>query len=143
MFSKILTFGIGALALVQGALAIAPGRYIIRNREMGTLVSIGGGQPLSLSRSPFPAPVGQWNVEKSGQDEYTIINDDVAVLAYENTLFAGNRIDNFSIEDAGNDLLVIRATDSNRVWTAANDDATVHLEDDEGSNSQRWVFVPL
>jgi hypothetical protein len=66
MFSKILTFGIGALALVQGALAIAEGRYIITNPEMGTLVSFHKGDPILLSRAVAP-PLG----EVSSQALYT------------------------------------------------------------------------
>jgi hypothetical protein len=59
MFPKIFAFGIGALALVQGAFAIAPGRYIITNPEMGTLVSFHKGDPILLSRAPVPPPLGQ------------------------------------------------------------------------------------
>jgi hypothetical protein len=58
MFSKILTFGIGALVLVQGALAIALGRYIITNPEFGNLVSFRKGDPITLSRAPVPSPFG-------------------------------------------------------------------------------------
>jgi hypothetical protein len=58
MFPKILAFGIGALALIQGALAIAPGGYIIANPEMGTLVSFRKGDPIELSMAPVPSPFG-------------------------------------------------------------------------------------
>ncbi|KAJ7866253.1 hypothetical protein B0H14DRAFT_2733227 [Mycena olivaceomarginata] len=143
MFPKILAFGIGALALVQGALAIAPGRYIITNPEMGTLVSLRKNDPILLSRTPIPSPFGPWTVNQLGQ-EYTITNDDASVYASEDTLFTGDRFDTFSIEDAGNDLFVIRASDDRHVWTAGNiDDARVHLNVDEGRNSQRWALVPL
>ncbi|KAJ7346352.1 hypothetical protein DFH08DRAFT_871041 [Mycena albidolilacea] len=107
MFSKILTFGIGALALVQGALAIAEGRYVITNPEMGTLVSFNKGDPILLSRAPLPPPLGQWTVNQLGQ-EYTITNADASVYANEVTLFTGDRFDTFSIEDAGDDLFVVR-----------------------------------
>ncbi|KAJ7346373.1 hypothetical protein DFH08DRAFT_937576 [Mycena albidolilacea] len=123
MFSKILTFGIGALALVQGALAIAEGRYIIANPEMGTLVSFHKGDPILLWRAPVTPPLG------------------------EDTLFTGDDADTFSIEDAGFDQFVIRVPGTNRVWTAGQiDDPTnleVHLNADEGENSQRWTLVPL
>ncbi|KAJ7346388.1 hypothetical protein DFH08DRAFT_1081166 [Mycena albidolilacea] len=144
MFSKILTFGIGALALVQGALAIAPGRYIITNPEMGTLVSFRKGDPILLDRAPLLPPLGQWTVNEIGQDVYTITNADASVYANEDTLFTGDRFDIFFIQDAGNNEFVIRVPDSDHVWTAGNvDDARVHLNVDEGSNSQRWALVPL
>ncbi|KAJ7327428.1 hypothetical protein DFH08DRAFT_1084671 [Mycena albidolilacea] len=144
MFSKILTFGIGALALVQGALAIAPGRYIIANPEFGNLVSFRKGDPIALSRAPVPSPFGPWNVEQSGPNGYTITNDDAAVYANENTLFTGDHADTYSIEDAGFDQFVIRVPQTNRVWTAGQiDDPTVHLNPDQGENSQRWTLLPL
>ncbi|KAJ7346348.1 hypothetical protein DFH08DRAFT_810180 [Mycena albidolilacea] len=59
MFSKTLTFGIGALALVQGALAIAEGRYIITNPAMGTLFRFTAGPSLRVSRDPSPPPPSQ------------------------------------------------------------------------------------
>ncbi|KAJ7866230.1 hypothetical protein B0H14DRAFT_2733174, partial [Mycena olivaceomarginata] len=143
MFPKVLAFGIGALALVQGALAIAPGRYIISNPEMGTLVSLNKGDPILLSRAPIPSPSGPWNVKQSGQDGYTITNDDASVYANENTLFTGDDADTYSIEDADFDQFIIRVPGTNRVWTAGQiDDATVHLNRDEGENSQRWTLVP-
>ncbi|KAJ7866267.1 hypothetical protein B0H14DRAFT_2573537 [Mycena olivaceomarginata] len=129
MFPKILAFGIGALALVQGALAIAPGRYIITNPEFGTLVSFRKGDPIVLDRAPpFPPQAGQWTVNEIGQDVYTITNADASVYANEDTLFTGDRFDIFLIQDAGNDLFVIKATDNDHVWTGGNiDDARIFL----------------
>ncbi|KAJ7866248.1 hypothetical protein B0H14DRAFT_3133224 [Mycena olivaceomarginata] len=143
MFPKILAFGIGALALVQGALAIAPGRYIITNPEMGTLVSFRKGDPIELSTAPVPPPLRQWTVNRLGQ-EYTITNADAAVYASENTLVTGDHADTYSIEGAEFDQFVIRVPGTDRVWTAGQiDDATVHLNPDQGRNSQRWALVPL
>ncbi|KAJ7866229.1 hypothetical protein B0H14DRAFT_376561 [Mycena olivaceomarginata] len=143
MFSKILTFGIGALALVQGALAIAEGRYIITNPEMGTLVSFHKGDPILLSRAPVPPPLGEWTVKQFG-DKYMITNADASVYANENTLLTGDDADTYSIEDAGFNEFVIRVPGTDRVWTAGHiDDATVHLNRDEGEDSQRWILVPL
>jgi hypothetical protein len=51
MFPKIVAFGIGALALVQGALAIADGRYYINNLEYGSLVGPRRGGRVRLSRT--------------------------------------------------------------------------------------------
>ncbi|KAJ7327438.1 hypothetical protein DFH08DRAFT_1084675 [Mycena albidolilacea] len=129
MFSKIFTFGIGALALVQGALAIAPGRYIIANPEFGNLVSLRKGDPIALSRAPVPSPFGPWNVEQSGPNGYTITNDDAAVYVNENTLFTGDHADTYSIEDAGSNQFVIRVPQTNLVWTAGQiDDPTAQLD---------------
>ncbi|KAJ7346318.1 hypothetical protein DFH08DRAFT_1081132 [Mycena albidolilacea] len=104
----LLAFGIGALALIQGVLAIAEGRYYITNPDMGTLVSFHKGDPILLSRAPVPPSLGQWTVKESGQDECTIINADATVYASENTLFTGNHVDTYSVEDAGFDEFVVR-----------------------------------
>ncbi|KAJ7669738.1 hypothetical protein B0H14DRAFT_3692051 [Mycena olivaceomarginata] len=73
MFSKILTFGIGALALVQGALAIAPGRYYITNPMAGKITARSRGNSIFLMNEDRPRS-GLWTVEQLGE-EYTITNN--------------------------------------------------------------------
>ncbi|KAF7357247.1 hypothetical protein MSAN_01319700 [Mycena sanguinolenta] len=95
MFSKVLTFGLGALALVRAAPAFSfqtpmlscnvnlattvgtaqsfdgpvPGTYIIYNEAFGQdqLRSYQRGDEIFVSRTrEFPGPFGEWRVETSG-----------------------------------------------------------------------------
>ncbi|KAF7357246.1 hypothetical protein MSAN_01319600 [Mycena sanguinolenta] len=103
MFSKVLAFGLGALALVRAAPAFSfqtpmlscninlpttaqsfdglePGTYTIYNEAFGQnqLRSYRTNDAIYVSRTlEFPGPFGMWKVETSGDpaaNEYTITN---------------------------------------------------------------------
>ncbi|KAF7364105.1 hypothetical protein MSAN_01069500 [Mycena sanguinolenta] len=102
MFSKVLAFGLGALAIVRAAPAfsfqtpmlscsvnldasvapvtsnaIEPGQYKIYNEAFGDylLRSYGVGQPILVSYSSEDlGPYEMWNVIPVGTNEYKIVN---------------------------------------------------------------------
>ncbi|KAF8186082.1 hypothetical protein K438DRAFT_1973457 [Mycena galopus ATCC 62051] len=115
MFSKVLAFGLGALALARAASlqtpvlvcnlnlvtsagsgksssALDPGMYNIYNVASTTqLRSYSNDQPIFVSYTrEFPGPFGEWRVDPgpAGSDGFTITNHGLATPTY--------------IDDAGN-----------------------------------------
>ncbi|KAJ7884130.1 hypothetical protein B0H14DRAFT_2564517 [Mycena olivaceomarginata] len=147
MFSKVLAFGLGAVALARAASlqtpmlmcninlgtsagpvksfsALDPGVYNIYNVASTTqLRSYTRNQPIFISYTrEFPGPFGEWKVDPAGSDGFTITNQGLATPTYIDD--AGNIVagtqppEIFAINRAADGAFVVQRVNEDQVWTA-------------------------
>ncbi|KAJ6493292.1 hypothetical protein C8R45DRAFT_928063 [Mycena sanguinolenta] len=147
MFSKVLAFGLSALALVRAApeltcsrgasvsrfrsfAAIEPGLYRIYNAAHGAeLRSFSVGQQLFTTLThDYVGPFALWNIQQHTEYEFTVSNVGVTESAThrELTYLKGELVtgpgqgDCFSIEPAGNGEFTIKLPYADAVWSIAD-----------------------
>ncbi|KAJ7785262.1 hypothetical protein DFH07DRAFT_1054608 [Mycena maculata] len=147
MFSKVLTFGLAALALVHAApsfqmpmlscnvnfeTSVAPahaldklpnGTYNIYNAAWGSaqLRSYSTDQPIFVSLTlEWPGDFGRWKVQELDDSSlYNITNIGLNSPAHSSNdlVVAGSPAEGFSIEQAGDNVFTIRVPNEDDVWT--------------------------
>ncbi|KAJ7324026.1 hypothetical protein DFH08DRAFT_817498 [Mycena albidolilacea] len=147
MFSKVLAFGLGAVALARAASlqtpmlvcnmnlvtsagpgksssALNPGVYNIYNVASTTqLRSYSNDQPIFVSYTrEFPGPFGEWKVDPADSDGFTITNQGLATPTYiddaGNIVAGTQKPEVFAINSAADGAFVVQRVNQDQVWTA-------------------------
>ncbi|KAF8190190.1 hypothetical protein K438DRAFT_1971067 [Mycena galopus ATCC 62051] len=161
MFSKILAFGLGALAVVNAAPAVFSFQTPMLSCSVNMLgtsqavvkafdkIPAAGQYKISNKNFPNnPGPYGVWDMVpvEEGSALYTITNLGFnAPLHYSPTgliVVGGPNGANFLIESAGGGDYVIKLGD--QVWTIGSSLEALHLEpQQQGAAKQLWRFDPV
>ncbi|KAG9088417.1 hypothetical protein FRC07_012588 [Ceratobasidium sp. 392] len=136
-------------------MSIKPGRYFIQSvADSSHFVGTGPVPPIY---PPFPAPLRSvggfirdvFEVKSDGGDKYTLKTHDLWVGFDEDNnvrlVQAGGKSVTWAVDRAnGPGLFRFKLPDSDKYWTASNDDdyAPIRLEGANGSPLQEWRFVP-